>query len=470
MSKLLIVDDDVAICRTLQLHYSSQSHTVLTAHSVNDGLLAATSNPVDLILLDLKMPNKSGLEGLPDFRQVAPEVPIIMITAFHDMESTIEAMKSGADDYIHKPVDINELDQAVARALVRADEEHTNLSISTDDANHNKNRHFCMAGHSPAMREIYKTIGLIADKPINVLVSGESGTGKELVARAMHESSHLSEGPYVAVNCAALVETLLESELFGHEKGAFTGAVRKHQGKFAMAENGTLFLDEVGELSPAIQAKILRVIQEKEYTPVGSTEVFKSNARIIAATNNDLQEKVKLGLFREDLYYRLQVVNIVIPPLRERKEDLMDLMQALLGRINREMHKSINRLSMEVINAFHSYDWPGNIRELENVLTKAVALSPTETITLDLIPEFISARPQTEFDSMMPIQTSLDEMEKCHVSRVLHATNWHKGETCKILGVSRPRLRRIIKQHGLIDPSGTDYEDAEFEEEGALAN
>ncbi|MEE8366148.1 MAG: sigma-54 dependent transcriptional regulator [Gammaproteobacteria bacterium] len=470
MSTLLIVDDDVAICRTLQLHYSSQSHTVIIAHSVNDGLLAAASNDIDLILLDLKMPSKSGLEGLTDFHEVVPEVPIIMITAYHDMESTIKAMKNGADDYIHKPVDINELDQAVERALIRTDEEHTNVSISTDDANQNKNKHFSMAGHSPAMREIYKTIGLVADKPINVLVTGESGTGKELVARAIHESSHLSEGPYVAVNCAALIETLLESELFGHEKGAFTGAVNRHQGKFAMAENGTLFLDEVGELSPAIQAKILRVIQEKEYTPVGSSTVFKSNARIIAATNNDLQEKVKLGLFREDLYYRLQVVNIGIPPLRDRKEDLMDLMQTLLCRINREMHKSISHLSVEVISAFHSYHWPGNIRELENVLTKAVALSPAETITLDLIPEFISACPQTEFDSTMPIQTSLDEMEKCHVSRVLNSTGWHKGETCKILGISRPRLRRIIKQHKLIDPSGPDHEDIEFEEDEALVN
>ncbi|MCH7879968.1 MAG: sigma-54-dependent Fis family transcriptional regulator [Proteobacteria bacterium] len=470
MSTLLIVDDDVAICRTLQLHYSSQSHTVITTHSVNDGLLAAASNDIDLILLDLKMPSKSGLEGLTDFHEVVPEVPIIMITAYHDMESTIKAMKNGADDYIHKPVDINELDQAVERALIRTDEEHTNVPISTDDANQNKNKHFRMAGHSPAMREIYKTIGLVADKPINVLVTGESGTGKELVARAIHESSHISEGPYVAVNCAALIETLLESELFGHEKGAFTGAVKRHHGKFAMAENGTLFLDEVGELSPAIQAKILRVIQEKEYTPVGSSTVFKSNARIIAATNNDLQEKVKLGLFREDLYYRLQVVNIGIPPLRDRKEDLMDLMQTLLCRINREMHKSISHLSVEVISAFHSYHWPGNIRELENVLTKAVALSPAETITLDLIPEYISACPQTEFDSTMPIQTSLDEMEKCHVSRVLNSTGWHKGETCKILGISRPRLRRIIKQHKLIDPSGSDHEDIEFEEDEALVN
>ena len=464
MSTLLIIDDDIAICRTLQLHYSSQTHHVITAHSVNDGLLAAASNEIDLILLDNQMPHKSGLESLPDFREVVPNIPIIMITAFHDMETTIAAMQNGADDYIHKPVDINELDQAVERALVRAKEEDTNFSIPEDDNNTNLKNHSRMAGHSSAMREIYKTIGLIANKPINVLVTGESGTGKELVAKAIHESSDRSNGSYVAVNCAALVESLLESDLFGHEKGAFTGAINKHAGKFAMAENGTLFLDEVGELSPAIQAKLLRVLQEKEYIPVGGTKVINSNARIIAATNNDLQEKVKLGLFREDLFYRLQVININIPPLRERKEDLMDLIQALLGKINREMHNTVCRLSLEVINSFNNYRWPGNVRELENVLTKAVALSPTDTITLDLIPEFISEKQIVNNDSGMPIQSSLEEMEKIHVARVLNFTNWHKGESCKILGVSRPRLRRIIKQHQMIDPGGIEHEETEFED------
>ncbi len=415
-------------------------------------------------MLDLQLPEKSGIDGIPDFKEVVPDVPIIMITAHHDMESTIAAMKNGADDYIHKPVDINELDQAVGRALIRADEQETDFSVAAEDPSQGKNKYLNMAGHSPAMREIYKTIGLIADKPVNVLIMGESGTGKELVARAIHESSDLKEQPYVAVNCAALVETLLESDLFGHEKGAFTGAVGKHPGKFAMAENGTIFLDEVGELSPAIQAKLLRVLQEKEYTPVGSSRSFKTNARIIAATNNDLQEKVKLGLFREDLFYRLQVVNIDIPPLRERMEDFMDLIEVLLGRINRELHNNVTRVSMEVIKAFHHYHWPGNIRELENVLTKAVALSPTETITLDQIPDFIAERSSDDNYDVLPVNTSLEEMEKHHVLRVLNSTRWHKGETCKILGISRPRLRRIIKQHNLTDPNGFDSEESEIEE------
>ncbi len=460
MSKFLIVDDDVAICRTLQLHYASQSHEVITAHCVSDGLLKAASNHIDLIMLDMRMPDKSGMEGLSDFREVVPDVPIIMITAYHDMETTIAAMKNGADDYIHKPVDIDELDQAVGRVLVDSEQDDTNMSILADDTAKNKHKCLNMAGHSPAMRQIYKTIGLVADKPVTILITGESGTGKELVARAIHESGDRHNSPYVAVNCAALIETLLESELFGHEKGAFTGAVGKQMGKFALAENGTLFLDEVSELSPSIQAKLLRVLQEKEYTPVGGEKSFTSNTRVIAATNNDLKEKVKLGLFREDLYYRLQVVNIDMPPLRERMEDVMDLIQVLLGRINREMHNSVTRLSMEVINSFHQYHWPGNIRELENVLTKAVALSPTETITLDQIPEFINYS-DNDFESALPVHTSLDEMEKNHVLRVLNSTNWHKGETCKILGVSRPRLRRIIKQHALIDPNGLEGEISE---------
>lgn len=464
MSTLLIVDDDVAICRTLQLHYNSQSHRVITAHTVSDGLLSAASNDIDLIMLDLKMPDKSGLEGIPDFREVVPDVPIIMITAYHDMESMIAAMRGGADDYIHKPVDINELDLAVGRALTRADNDETNFSIPADKSGPVKNKCFTMAGYSPAMREIYKTIGLIANKPVNVLIMGESGTGKELVARAIHESSDRKDQPYVAVNCAALVETLLESDLFGHEKGAFTGAVSRQMGKFATAENGTLFLDEIGELSPAIQAKLLRVLQEKEYMPVGSSKTYQTNARVIAATNNNLQEKVKLGLFREDLYYRLQVVNIDIPPLRERMDDLMDLIQTLLGRINRELHNSISHLSMEVIDAFHHYHWPGNVRELENVLTKAVALSPADVITLDQIPAFIAQKPTEDLGGVLPINSSLDDMEKSHVLRVLNFTSWHKGETCKILGVSRPRLRRIIKQYQLKELNGGERDNHQQED------
>lgn len=314
-----------------------------------------------------------------------------------------------------------------------------------------------MVGRSNAMQEVYKTIGLVAPKPVTVLITGESGTGKELVARAIHQAGPTPNGPFVAINCAAIVETLLESELFGHEKGSFTGAISRQAGKFELAEKGTIFLDEVGELSPSVQAKLLRVLQEKEYVMVGGTTTRTTNARVVAATNVDLSEHVGDGRFREDLFYRLQVINIEIPPLRERKGDINDLVPTLLNRINREMHRtvSVTGLSLDVMDALRAYDWPGNIRELENVLTKASAVCQGNTITQDLLPSHIASRQVDEVkETRQPAELSLQDVEKSHISRVLEATNWHRGRTCEILGISRPRLRRLISQFSLEPPDG----------------
>ncbi len=450
MSTILIVDDDTASCRTLQLHFRSLGHETLIAHSVDDGLSHATQAPPDLIVLDIRMPGRSGLEGLPDFKTSCPRAGIIMITAFHDMESTIQAMQQGADDYIHKPIDIDELDSAVTRILTNADTSNEQVQTLGNKGDNPP----AMVGRSRQMKEIFKTIGLVADSPVTVLITGESGTGKELVARAIHRSGSRAAGPFVAVNCAALVETLLESDLFGHEKGAFTGAVSNQPGKFSLARGGTIFLDEIGETSPAIQAKLLRVLQEKEFTPLGAKRAERSDARVIAATNIDIEESVKNGRFREDLYYRLQVVNIHLPPLRVRKNDLLDLVQTLLARINREMHCNISGLTMEVMECFQRYNWPGNIRELENVLMKSAALCAGNTITMDLLPSALRCS-----ESRLPTATnrplwqlSLEEIEAMHVIRVLNACNWHKGRACEILGVSRPRLRRMIQHHGLTPP------------------
>ncbi|MEW8576041.1 MAG: sigma-54 dependent transcriptional regulator, partial [Candidatus Thiodiazotropha endolucinida] len=346
MSRILIVDDDEASCRTLQFHLRSQNHSVEITGSVDEGLAVADSYHPDLIILDIRMPGRSGLEGLPDFIKLLPSVHVIMITAFHDMESTIEAMQQGAEDYIHKPIDIDELDTSIARLLTKKGDTD-NLLIPTSPENIGDA--LSMVGRSRAMKEIFKTIGLVAKSPASVLITGESGTGKELVARAIHRSSQNPNGPFVAVNCAALVETLLESDMFGHEKGAFTGAVVRQEGKFSLARGGTIFLDEVGELSPGMQAKLLRVLQYKEFTPLGAKESQTTNARVITATNVDLAEKVSEKSFREDLYYRLQVVNIHLPPLRERKEDLMDLIQTLLGRINKELHRNVTHINKEVL-------------------------------------------------------------------------------------------------------------------------
>ncbi|MFQ5936918.1 MAG: sigma-54-dependent transcriptional regulator [Acidiferrobacterales bacterium] len=453
MSRLLIIDDDIASCRTLELHFRSQGHEVRVAHSVDDGLAAARTVVPDLIILDIRMPGRGGLDGLPEFKEMGPDSRVIMITAFHDMDSTIEAMKRGADDYIHKPIDINELDAAVGKALMRVQTKGADISVGREEvAEPGAN---IMVGHSRAIKEVFKTIGLVAPKPATVLITGESGTGKELVARAVHQAGANPTGPFIAVNCAALVETLLESDLFGHEKGAFTGAVSRQAGKFAMASNGTIFLDEISELSTRVQAKLLRVLQEKEYTPVGGAEVQTTKARVIAATNVDLLERVKEGIFREDLYYRLQVVTIYVPALRERKEDLSDLVPALLTRINRELHHRVTRVTKDVMDAFFAYDWPGNVRELENVLMKAVALCPGEAITPDLMPKAICAEGKVpERDGKSPSQMSLREVEKAHIARVLEAARWHRGRACEILGISRPRLRRLIAQYGLTPPVG----------------
>ena len=456
MSKLLIIDDDVASCRTLQLHFRSQGHDVQVAHNLEEGLTAARDRIPDVIILDIRMPGRSGLEGLPEFKADFPAVPVIMITAFHDMDTTVQAMKDGADDYIDKPIDINELDLAVTRSLARSRTVGNEMPVNEPGSS--KSGSNTMVGRSRAMKEVFKTIGLVAPKLATVLVTGESGTGKELIARAIHQAGKNPSGPFVAVNCAALVDTLLESDLFGHEKGAFTGAVNRQVGKFEIARDGTIFLDEISELSQVIQAKLLRVLQEREFMTLGGSRVEMTNARVIAATNVDLAKRVEEGAFREDLFYRLQVVTIQVPPLRERKDDLDDLVPTLLARINREMHRRISRVAADVIDAFHAYSWPGNVRELENVLMQAAALCPGDTITRDLLASNIAGNEEespARRDEKPTSERSLDDVQRDHVARVLAATNWHKGRTCEILGISRPRLRRLISQFGLAPENGS---------------
>lgn len=466
MSRILIVDDDTASCRTLELHFNSQGHESRSAHNVNDGLVLAGDFNPEIIVLDIRMPGRSGLEGLPDFKERCPLAAVIIITAYHDMDSTIQAMQRGADDYIHKPIDIDELDSTIFRLL--ATFKSANERIETgDEGDAGSNGYPTMVGRSWAMKEVFKTIGLVAASPATILITGESGTGKELVARAIHTASRTPDGPFVAVNCAALVETLLESDMFGHERGAFTGAAARQPGKFALACGGTIFLDEVSEMLPAMQAKLLRVLQEREFTPLGAKQPQHTDARVIAATNVNLIEKVSEGAFRKDLYYRLQVVNIHLPPLRERREDILDLVQVLLSRINRNLHSGVTSVAMDVIQSFQEYDWPGNVRELENILMKSAALCTGHTLTMDLLPDSIRrahAPAPAELEGAGDRSTSelsLDEIQMHHVKRVLDAHGWHKGEVCEVLGISRPRLRRMIQQFGLEPPIGAADDDEE---------
>jgi len=464
MSKghILIVDDDIASCRTLQLHLRSEGYDVSMVHSVDEGMAAARTRCPDLLILDIRMPGKSGLEGLPEFKQSFPALHIIMITAFHDMDSTIQAMQNGAEDYIHKPIDIDELDSTIAQIL--APDAQPTMETEYDKPLADGNT---MVGRSRAMKEVFKTIGLVASSPVTVLITGESGTGKELVARAIHRAGQRGDGAFVAINCAALVENLLESDMFGHEKGSFTGAVGRQPGKFELANHGSIFLDEIGELSLTMQAKLLRVLQEKEFTPIGAKTPQRTNARVIAATNVDLAERVREGRFREDLYYRLRVVTIHLPPLRKRREDIVDLVQTLISRLNQQMHANVTQISADVMECLKEYDWPGNVRELSNTLEKAMALCPGSVITRNLISDICSNDTSPTDDEHRPLaELSLEEIEGAHVKRVLEATRWHKGHACEILGVSRPRLRRMIKHFRLTPPDGADEDDEHGNENG----
>ncbi|MGF1695568.1 sigma-54 dependent transcriptional regulator [Vibrio lamellibrachiae] len=440
MSKILIVDDDSGISRTLQLHYQSQSHTVEIAHCVDDGVKLALSLQPNVIILDIRMEGKSGIDGLPEFKAACSEARVIMITAFHDMDSTIQAMQKGADEYIHKPIDIDELDQAVIKALEYQASNDLDAVIIPEAFGHS------MVGSSHAMKEVYKTIGRVALTNASIMITGESGTGKEMVARAIHNAGRLTTSPFVALNCAALVENLLESEMFGHKKGAFTGAVSDQPGKFELANKGTLFLDEVGELTPQIQAKLLRVLQEKEFTPIGAKQTVKTSARIISATNVDFEQAIKDKEFREDLFYRLQVVRIHIPPLRDRREDLEDLIPALLARANKELGTKVAKVALDAMELLCQYHWPGNVRELENTLTKAIALCPGNRLSADL---FAELKPTVELNQNKLFEEpnlSLQNNEYHHVLRVLNSVSGHKGKACDILKISRPRLQRILEK------------------------
>ncbi|MBT6095284.1 MAG: sigma-54-dependent Fis family transcriptional regulator [Rhodospirillaceae bacterium] len=451
MPRILIVDDDETSLRTLKLHFSERGFDVGTAGDADSGLSALADHTADVVVSDIRMPGRDGLSLLEDIREKYPTTPVIMITAFHDLDSTVAAMHGGAVDYIQKPIDINELEAAIDRALIMHTEESGDaLVLDSSDVGGT------IIGRSRAMKEVFKSIGMVSQSRVTVLVLGESGTGKELVARAVHKVSQDASQPFVAVNCAALVETLLESELFGHEKGAFTGAVSSRKGKVELAGDGTLFLDEVGELSPRMQGKLLRLLEEREYMPVGGSTTKHSLARFVTATNVDLEDKVAKGEFREDLYYRLNVVTISLPALRDRREDIPLLVEHLVKKINRDLRKGIRRVPSEVMEILAAKDWPGNVRELENVLMKAVVMAPGSSLSIAQLAEITNQDDlhelvdETVNDPEVRVSSaSLKEIERQHILHVLNQTGWHKGKSCDILGISRPRLDRRIREYDL---------------------
>ncbi len=449
MASILVVEDDEVFSRLLTMHLEDLGHVPLAALDLAQARKQLRTVTPDAILLDQQLPDGYGMDLLREIKADQDAPPVIMVTGVSDNALVIEAMKAGAYDFVRKPMDELELDTTLNNALhshrlsrkVHAISKANGYEIGINQ----------IVGRSPSITQLLKTIGSVAASQASILITGESGTGKEIVARAIH---HHSERPglFLPVNCSAIVENLLESELFGHEKGSFTGADRRKPGKFELAADGTLFLDELGEFPLNLQAKLLRVLQEGTFERVGGTETLCTTARIITATNRDLETMVHEGGFREDLYYRLNVVNIALPPLRERMEDLPLLTEHLLHKINQKLHTQVKNISEAAWTRIQDYQWQGNVRELENVLTRAAVLCRDDTITPDLLgigdsTSIQNAPRPAERENPEPELISLEDIEERHVRKILQYTRWHKGKACEILGISRPALERRIKKY-----------------------
>ena len=447
--RILIIDDDQALCRSLQIHLEREGHTVACAYSAATGIEGLISPPADLVFVDLKLPDMSGLDVLRKLRDLDAESLAVMITGTQDTKATIEAVRLGAFDYIRKPLDLDAVLVTIAKAAQhfrkRAPQKVASVAAFSDQP-------YEIVGADPKIIEVLKQVGLCSQSRFPVLIQGESGTGKEIVARALHETS--SQGlPFIAVNCSAVVPTLLESELFGHEKGAFTGAESTKIGKLEVAAEGTIFFDEIGDMSFDLQAKLLRALQEREFERVGGTTPIPLRARVVAATHCNLESLVAQGAFREDLYYRLVVSTIHIPPLRERRSDIPLLAEHLLGRICKDLDKSVNAIEEAALRKLQTHDWPGNVRELRNVLMRAVVLARDPVIREDLITEAMERR-SLKKDEVPTAVTTLREAEKRHIESALYATDWNISRTAALLDISRVTLRKKIEDYQLPPPPG----------------
>jgi len=458
VARILIVDDDRSIRRTLEKFLASEGYDVVTAIDA-PGAIAATDPSVDVMLLDLGLPGGSGFDVLESLAQRATAPAIVVVTARDDMGSTVKAIQHGAYEYLVKPVDIDRLKLVIKRALEsRSTRAQLEQFVSRAAEDHEAG---AILGKSQPIRDVWKQIGAVSTTRAPVLISGESGTGKELVARAIHSFSNAGgvERPFVAVNCTALAPGVLESELFGHVKGAFTGAIADRPGRLELAGKGTLFLDEIAEIPLDIQAKLLRVLQERTYERVGDGKSMQLEARVIAATHRDLAQMVAKGTFREDLFYRLRVVEIVLPPLRERPGDIPVLVEGLLAKINRDLGKNVRYVTPAALARVQTHPWPGNVRELENMLTRAVVLAKSDVLDETLLPLGPAAAAGLaigEADATGTLPT-LREIERLHIARVLAHTEWNKRRACAILDISRPTLDRKIEEYGLRrDDAGTE--------------
>lgn len=455
MDTLLLVDDDLSLLDSLKMYFEERSSVsttpfeVSTATSGTEALHLVQRSQPSIILLDMMLPDFNGLELLPELKKLSQPTPIVVATAFHDMATTIKAMKAGAFDYVHKPfVNISALDDILDRALRVRDASQGAIPAP----NNRRVQLGDIVAVSEKMQSLLKEMGkTAAASKATVLIHGESGTGKERIAQVIHTYSNETERPFMGINCSAIVPTLLESELFGHERGAFTGAHHAKPGKFELAADGTVFLDEIGDMSLMLQAKLLRVLQEREFERVGSSKRIELQARVVAATHRDLAAEVASGRFREDLYQRLQVVRLELPPLRERREDIPALVHHLLARINAKVNKSVTHVSPEVMAQLIGAPWRGNVRELENVLTHAVVRASGQVLVAVEMPTMspsATEHPRRRHDDTRPVP-SLEEAEREVISRAWRHSSGHKGQMCQVLGISRPTLDRKLKKFGI---------------------
>ena len=448
--QILLVDDDVAHRTMLKVNLTSD-YQILEAEDGDEVLPLLEKSIVDLILLDMKMVRMSGLETLAVLRDsLYAAIPVIVLTAFSSVEVAVKAMREGAYDYVAKPIDIDELQLVIKRALGFQELQEENKRLH--QVLEKRTSFGGIIGSGPAMEELFATLKLVAPSDATVLISGETGTGKELVASALHQESARKKEPFVKVNCAALNENLLESELFGHEEGAFTGAVTRRKGCFEQADGGTLFLDEIGDMSLPTQTKILRVLQEGELNRLGGSETIHVDVRLLAATHKDLQEMIKQGTFRQDLFFRLSVVPVTLPPLRERWSDIPELAALFLERYAVKNRKDLKGFHPEVMRVFMHFSWPGNIRELENTVERAVILCQGEQITLQelppqILPEEVRPKGQDNVPSATP---TLRDMEREMIRATLVENGGNKSKSAKILGIARQTLLNKIKEYGLV--------------------
>jgi two-component system, NtrC family, response regulator AtoC len=451
--KLLIVDDDQVTLDLLREVLEKQEYQVFTAGGVKQALQVASHESIDLFLSDMRMEDREdGLQLLSDLKGQRPNAVVVLMTGFGSVGSAIEAIQTGAFDYLSKPFNLGELTHVLERAARQIESLKAQrgeiggaLEVPVDAQQ--------LLGSSPKMVEVYRTVARATLSTSTVLILGESGTGKELVARAIHLNSSRKNAPFVPVNCGAITESLLESELFGHVKGAYTGAHQDRIGLFSEAHGGTLFLDEIGDLSLSLQVKLLRVLQEGEVRPVGSSQTKKVDVRVVAATHRDLGALVKDGRFREDLFYRLKVIEIIVPPLRSRHEDIFELAKVFLNRAAQKSGKKIQSISDQALSLLERYEWPGNVRELEHQIERAVALTSSTELgpqDFDLLRAITDAKAPVADTLVSPKKESLEEMEKIHIQRILKKHGYNKSKAAEVLGIDRATLYRKAQRYGLV--------------------